>query len=143
MYRPRIDCQGGLVHPRKKFGEKRFGKKKKKNLKKKKFGDPPEKFETPKKIGDPLKNWRPPKKLEIPPKIGDPPPKNWRPPKIGDARKIGDHPEKLETPWDQTTAPLLTESQSRVKILPWPNFVVAGKNSTSVTIEPWTLVIRI
>ena len=39
-------------------------------------------------------------------KIWRPPPKNWRP-------------------------PLLTESQTRVKILPWPNFVAAGKNTTS------------
>ena len=58
---------GGLVHPRRNFGEKNFKKKKKK-------------FGGPQKIGDPQKNWRPPKigdhppeKLETPKKIGDPP----------------------------------------------------------------------
>ena len=62
------------------------------------------------------------KKLEEPP-----PPKIWRHP-----------PGKLETPWDQTPSrdqtppgpdPPLTESQTRVKILPWPNFVAAGNYS--------------
>ena len=38
--------------------------------------------------------------------------------------KISDPPRDLTT-----TPPLLTESQTRVKILPWPNFVAAGKNS--------------
>ena len=54
---------GGLVHPRRNFGEKKL-KKKEKNL------------ETPQKIGDPSK-------IGDPQKIGDTPPK-----KIGDPRKI-------------------------------------------------------
>ena len=46
-------------------------------------------------------------------KFGDPPPKNWR------------HPP----PPKNWKPPLLTESQTGVKILPWPNFVAAGKNA--------------
>ena len=67
------------------------------------------------------------KNLETPQKIGDTPLKNWRPPE-----KL-ETPKKLETPpRDQTIHPLLTESQTRVKILPWPNFVAAGNyNSIS------------
>ena len=106
---------------------------------------PPKKLETPQKIGGPPKNWwPPPEKLETPRKIGPPkklenPLKNWRhPPRI-----IGDPPEKLETPRNWRTppvpdlqgmlgypppTPLLTESQTGVKILPWPNFIAAGKN---------------
>ena len=52
---------GGLVHPRRNFGEKKL-KKKEKNLE-----TPPKKWETPRKI------------VDTPRKIGDPP-KNWRPP---------------------------------------------------------------
>ena len=57
---------GGLVHPRRNFGEKEIGKKRKKKIEK--------------KIGDPPKIWRPPEKLETPPK-------NWRHP--APPRKIG------------------------------------------------------
>ena len=57
------------------------------------------------------RNWKKKKK-----KLEEPP-RNFQP------------PEKLETPRDQTTTtPPLTESQTRVKIIPWPNFVAASKN---------------
>ena len=68
----------------------------------------------------------PPENLEqthtSPPKFGaDTPPENLEetPP-----------PENLEetSPPEISDPPLLTESQTRVKILPWPNFVAAGKN---------------
>ena len=67
------------------------------------------------------KNWRPPEKLETPPwKIGDNPPKKMETPPL---RKFGDTPL------------LLTESQTRVKILPWPNFIAASKNAYHKSIE--------
>ena len=141
---------GGGVHPRRNFGKKRFEKKRKKNLEKKhletppkNYRHPPENLETPEKLETPWKLETPPWKIGDPPKMKDTPPKletppknletpqNWRPPE-----KWRHPPEKLETPqkigdtppWDQTTTttPLLTESQTRVKILPWPNFVAAG-----------------
>ena len=111
---------GGGLHPRRNFGEKKLEKK----LELKKIELPPPKNWRPLwKIEDLSKNWRPPqkletpKKLETPWKIGDPlknwrPPQNWRPPK--NWRPPGRPP------------PLLTESQTGVKILPWPNFVAAG-----------------
>ena len=40
-------------------------------------------------------------------------------------QKFGDPPEKLETPQDQTPPPV--DRHTLVKILPWPNFVAAGK----------------
>ena len=44
-------------------------------------------------------------------------------------KKISDPPQNSDPPRKfQTRPPLLTESQTRVKILPWPNFVAAGNN---------------
>ena len=98
---------GGGVHPRRIFwGEKKLKKKKKE--KKIWRNPPPENFRPPRKIGDP-------------PKISDPP-------KIGDTPRDQTHPPKFQTPPGTRPPPLLTESQTRVKILPWPNFVAAGKN---------------
>ena len=72
---------GGLVHPRRNFGEKIEKKRGKK------FGDPPKNWRHPPEKLETTpspKNWRhPPKKLEPAPrprKIGDTPPKNWKPP---------------------------------------------------------------
>ena len=90
----------GGVHPSRIFlgGEMKLGKKRNWKKKKKKFSDPP-------------KIWsrHPPKK-----NLEQAPPQIWsrHPP-----RKFG----------AGTPPPLLTESQTRVKILPWPNFVAAGK----------------
>ena len=54
-----------------------------------------------------------------PPKLEDPP-KNWRP----------HPPEKLETtPPPGTRPPHPVDRHTLVKILPWPNFVAAGKNA--------------
>ena len=57
-------------------------------------------------------------------KFGEPPHplKNWRTP----PRKIRDPPGPDHPP------PLLTESQTRVNILPWPNFVAAGKKKKGI-----------
>ena len=57
------------------------------------------------------------------------PPENWRPPwTIGDPpKKIGEPPRKIgDPPRDQTSPPV--DRHTLVKILPWPNFVAAGKN---------------
>ena len=51
------------------------------------------------------------KKIGDPPETLETPPKNWRP------------PEKLET------TPPPVDRHTLVKILPWPNFVVAGNNN--------------
>ena len=89
-----LTVSGGVMHPRRNFG--------KKNLKKK-FGEP---LSPPRKIGDPQKiGDTPPEKLETPPfKKLETPPKNWR------HRPPGTRPPH--------PPPLLTESQTRVKILP-------------------------
>ena len=99
------------------WGEKEIGKKRNWKKKEKKNFRPPRKFgaDTPPKIWSrhPPKNSRPPLR-----KFGaDTPPENSRP------------PPKI---WSRHSPPLLTESQTRVKILPWPNFVAAGNKHERV-----------
>ena len=90
----------------------------KRNLKKTKFGRPPPKLETPPwKIGDPP-NWRhPPKKLRPPKKLETPRPKKLETPPPG--------PDQVPPPGTRPDPPV--DRHTLVKILPWPNFVAAGK----------------
>ena len=87
--------------------------------------EPPKKRHPPKFGGtpqkDPPKIWRNPPKKDTPPKFGGTPKKDT-PPKRHPPKK--DTPKK-DTPLTRPDTPPV-DRQTLVKILPWPNFVLAG-----------------